>query len=213
MDEMLRFSVLVLVLLAMSAGLVLLMRVWKKKDEASCRRWSPWICLVILGVFVLAVVQNVPSQKSRELMEYTVLVDGDVVDDEEKTDFRIEGDSTVLEVGVDGKKADLKVVPKSPWKHALGKLLPLTLMSVEEFDQGSIGILHFPTMDEYYLVITFIGSESLHVADDRGSVFHVIETNIPELGVSTYRYCACIGDPDDSYTLTIDGTDMDIVIH
>ena len=205
---MLRFSVLVLVLLAVSAGLVLLMRVWKKKDEASCRRWSPWICLVILGVFVLAVVQNAPSQKSRELTEYTVLVDGDVVADEEQTEVRIEGDSTVLEVGIDGKEANLKVIPQSPWKRALGKLFPLTLMSVKEFDQGSIGILHFSGMDEYYLVITFIGNESLRVADNRGSVFHVIETNLPELGVSTYRYCACIGDPDGSYILTIDGTDI-----
>lgn len=197
------------VLLVVLIGCYYLIRfLFKKKDEAIFRRWHSWILLILFGTFILLSRSLSPTPQTNELPGYSIFLNDEIVPQSENTELKIDGNNSFLVVDIQGKTANLKVIPKSPVKQVLGKVFPLTQVSAKEFYQGGIDILHFPTIDEYYIVILSIGSEGLTVSDNHGSSFQEIKVSPATLDASTYRYCACVGSLDDSYILTINGSDI-----
>ena len=199
-------------LIAVLAGIFFLLRsILKRKGEAVFLRWRPWLVFGLIIAFFFVGKCLAPIWKEMNAVEYTVSVDGSDVEDKENTTIRIEGDTTVMIVDYKAGSNEVDIVPKSAAKGIVGKLLPASPVHWADsamVDGAMVDVVHYAKSDEYYVLITVIAGEEPVVFDNHGSTFHLAETYLPEWDTSTYHFYAYIGSLDESYILTIDGTDV-----
>jgi len=203
-----------LALLAVLVGIFFLLRsILRKKGEAVFLRWRPWLIFGLVIAFVFLGKCLSPIWKEMNTVEYAVSVDGIDVEDKENTTIRIEGDTTVMIVDYKAGSNEVDIVPKSAARGIAGKLLPFSQVRMpinKAIQDGMANVLCYGDTEEYYITITIMTNGDHTVSDNRGSTFLMAETYLPEWDTSTYNYYAYIGDLDESYVLTIDGTEIQL---
>lgn len=183
--------------------------IWKKKNEAAFRRYRPAILFTLAAILLLVPKLFLsPRYNTATEEEYRIAVDGVSVDLSDSPMLRIEGSDTVFTLYVKIGGNEIDIVPKSAGKQLLGKLIPMVHFTSGRIVAGTTAMAwYYSGVDDYYVAVTSIASDGAEVSDNRGSTFHVLREDDLRNGISTYIYYAYIGELDDTYVLTVDGTD------
>ena len=198
-----------LAVLAILVGIYFLIRYYLKKNGKPFRQWRPWVLAALIIAYLLVAVSFSSKWKEANATNCIISIDDITYSEYGDAVLQIEGDSTALTLNIEAGSEQLDIVLKADENYTTGTIIPNVQIAFNEIlDKTTVRVWRLAGISEYYVEITSIASDGLEVSDNRESQFHEVRKDYLDLDISTFVYYAYIGDLDDSYILTIDGTDI-----
>lgn len=121
-------------------------------------------------------------------------------------DLVVDGNESTLVVNQKDETSVYTILPKSDkgWKIGFGMNSKSRVQKV--YGSVFIEIYRYKDSDDYYVKIFDTDGGETEIYDNHNSEFYHLEHMV--LGESYYTYYACINGFDDSYTITVNGTEI-----